>query len=180
MRGLILLLLISYTYSQQFNTHKIRACIELVGYKLDEEEDNIENIMDSTLFDSQATMTKIMCDLFLCCWNSISDEEANYVIDRPMELRQDLVDRLTYDQKQFSIGDLKDITEDEIRLLDEMFVEIDKKKTRRTTYNTGSYSTILIYTILFIISCMFISYMLYRSTNSFPFRKPRVLQMNRV
>lgn len=176
----ILALLLHFAQGQTFKTRKIRACIDLVGYKLDDEEMNIESIMDTTLIDPQATITKIMCDLLLHCFHSLSQEEVDDVLNNPQALRQDLVDRLAYDKSQFSTGSLTEISPSEYELLDEIFIEIDNRKSDRKALKPESYSNYLILTILFILSCGMIFYVFHRSMNSYPFKKPRVLRVNRV
>lgn len=176
----LLLIIIVSIQAQDIKTSKIRACIELVGYRIDEEEDTIETIMDSTIIDTQATMRKIVCDLLLNCFNLLTDKEVNDVLDNPTQLRQDLVDRLSYDAAQFSTGFVKEISPSEYELLDEMFLEIDNIKSRGNKPTPISTRILVNLTVLFILALGGISYLVYRSLNSYPFKKPRAVKANRV
>lgn len=176
----LVLMIIVCIQAQELKTRKIRACIELVGYRIDEEEDTIETIMDSTILDTQATMRKIVCDLLLNCFNLLTDKEVNDVLDNPTQLRQDLVDRLSYDAAQFSTGFLKEISPSEYELVDEMFLEIDNIRSRGKQHSPISTSTMVNLTVLFILASCGISYLVYRSLNSYPFKKPRAVKGNRV
>jgi hypothetical protein len=176
----LLLIIIVSIQAQELTTRKIRACIELVGYRIDQEEDTIENIMDSTLLDTQITMRKIVCDLLLHCFNLLTDKEVNDVLDNPTQLRQDLVDKLSYDADQFRTGFLKEISPSEYELLDEMFLEVDNIKSRGNKHSLISTRILVNLTVLFILASCGISYLVYRSLNSYPFKKPRAVKANRV
>jgi hypothetical protein len=125
----ILILLICGALAQEVEETKrvrMQACIQLAHKKLDKDEPVLNEILETTVFDQEKTMNKVVADMLIKCYNEITLEQAAEVLSagEALELAESSENLVEYDREQFKSGDEIRLTPEQLRVYEEISREL--------------------------------------------------------
>ena len=125
----LLSLFVCGAFAQDLEENKkirMQACIQLAHKKLDKDEPVLTQILETTKFDQEQTMNKVVADMLIKCYNEISLETAEQVLNagEKLELEETSENLVEYDREQFSTGDEIRLTPEQQRVYEEISREL--------------------------------------------------------
>jgi hypothetical protein len=172
--------LFSYVFSEDTaqveKKIKIRACIELARLKIEQDEQILEEVIETSKFDVNETVDKIVSDILLNCFHGIDIESAQQALDRGdnLELTSRYAGLLTYDKEQFKSESLE-FTSDQVETYKEIILQMNEMASKNGSKSGRTLLEIeVVYAIGLVVGFLIFFYFAIRSVLSS--RSKRVLK----
>lgn len=119
---------------------KMKVCVELTRFKMRQDKEVIDQILETTIFDHKKVIDKIAAEVLLNCYNKIDLNVANELVSSSeIPMTEELMNILTFETKSFEDEKHVLLTKQQKKLIKD--IEKDFEAPKPTKANAGKTSS---------------------------------------
>ncbi|CAG9333943.1 unnamed protein product [Blepharisma stoltei] len=125
---------IAQSIKVEYDKGKIKACLGLLRVKLEEAEDELEDILATTLQDEEMVINKIVADMMTNCLTNITEETTKFIMNNEtITLNPNYNFLVAFNKQQFFEGKDPELTPLQLQIFEQL--KIYRKEIESRSFN---------------------------------------------